>query len=142
MKILIIEDQQELSESIHDYLSQKNFTCEMAYDYYTAIEKVHLDDYACIILDINLPHGNGRNVLKELKSNNKADGVLIISARNSLDDKVLGLNLGADDYLTKPFQMPELAARVDHPSEVIRRPEPESSQKTPSGRLPGLYRSG
>lgn len=118
MKILIIEDQQELSDSIRDYLSQENFTCEMAYDYYLALEKIHIFDYACIILDINLPHGNGLNVLKELKSHNKADGVLIISARNSLDDKVLGLNLGADDYLTKPFHMPELAARV---AAIIRR---------------------
>ena len=87
-------------------------------DYYGAMEKIHLYDYACIILDINLPHGNGLNILKELKFNNKADGVLIISARNSLDDKVLGLNLGADDYLTKPFHMPELAARV---AAIIRR---------------------
>lgn len=118
MKILIIEDQQELSDSIRDYLSHENFACEMAYDYYRAMEKVRLVDYACIILDINLPHGNGLNILKELKSNNKADGVLIISARNSLDDKVLGLNLGADDYLTKPFHMPELAARV---AAIIRR---------------------
>ena len=118
MKILIIEDQKELSDSIRDYLSQENFTCEMAYDYYAAIEKVHLYYYACIILDINLPHGNGLNILKELKSLGKADGVLVISARNSLDDKVLGLNLGADDYLTKPFHMPELAARV---AAIIRR---------------------
>jgi DNA-binding response OmpR family regulator len=118
MKILIIEDQQELSDSVRDYLSHENFTCEMAYDYYGAKEKIHLYDYSCIILDINLPHGNGLSILKELKSNNKADGVLIISARNSLDDKVLGLNLGADDYLTKPFHMPELAARV---AAIIRR---------------------
>ena len=118
MKILIIEDQQELSDSIRAYLSHENFTCETAADYYAALEKIHLYDYACIILDINLPHGNGLTILQELKADNKADGVLIISARNSLDDKVLGLNLGADDYLTKPFHMPELAARV---AAIIRR---------------------
>jgi DNA-binding response OmpR family regulator len=118
MKILIIEDQQELSDSIRAYLNQENFACEAAYEYHAAMDKVRVGDYACIILDINLPHGNGLNILKELKSNGKADGVLIISARNSLDDKVLGLNLGADDYLTKPFHMPELAARV---AAIIRR---------------------
>jgi DNA-binding response OmpR family regulator len=118
MKILIIEDQRELSDSIRAYLSHENFTCEAAYDSLGAMEKIHLYDYACIILDINLPHGNGLNILQELKSHSKADGVLIISARNSLDDKVLGLNLGADDYLTKPFHMPELAARV---AAIIRR---------------------
>jgi DNA-binding response OmpR family regulator len=118
MKILIIEDQRELSDSIRDYLSQENFACEAAYEYIGAMEKVRNGDFACIILDINLPHGNGLNILQELKSNGKADGVLIISARNSLDDKVLGLNLGADDYLTKPFHMPELAARV---AAIIRR---------------------
>ena len=80
MKILIIEDQRELSDSVRDYLSHENFTCEMAYDYHGAIEMIRLHDYACIILDINLPHGNGLGILKELKSNNKADGILIISA--------------------------------------------------------------
>jgi DNA-binding response OmpR family regulator len=118
MKVLIIEDQQELSESIFSYLSHENFSCERAFDFETAMEKIHLYDYACIILDITLPLGNGLDILKELKKQNKADGVLIVSARNSLDDKVLGLNLGADDYLTKPFHLPELAARV---AAIIRR---------------------
>src|SRR5258708_1669449 len=118
MKLLIIEDQQELSDSICSYLSNEHFTCETAYDFYTAMEKVHLHEYSCIILDITLPLGNGLTILKDLKAHNKADGVLIISAKNSLDDKVQGLNLGADDYLTKPFHMPELAARV---AAIIRR---------------------
>ena len=106
MKLLIIEDQQELSESIYSYLSHEHFSCERAYDFDTAMTKIQLYDYACIILDINLPLGNGLDILKELKRQDKADGVLIISAKNSLDDKVLGLNLGADDYLTKPFHLP------------------------------------
>jgi DNA-binding response OmpR family regulator len=118
MKILIIEDQQELSDSIHSYLSHENFSCERAYDFHTAMDKILLYDYDCIILDITLPFGNGLDILKELKEQNKADGVLIISARNSLDDKVTGLNLGADDYLTKPFHLPELSARV---AAIIRR---------------------
>ena len=118
MKVLIIEDEKDLSESISAYLKSENFTCEAAFDFGEALEKISLYDYACIILDINLPGGSGMNLLKELKRNQKADGVLIISARNSLDDKITGLKSGADDYLTKPFHLSELAARV---SAIIRR---------------------
>jgi DNA-binding response OmpR family regulator len=118
MKVLIIEDQQELSDSIRTYLGRENFTCEVAYDYQEAREKINAYDYSCIILDITLPLGSGLNILQELKAHNKAEGVLIISARNSLDDRIMGLNLGADDYLTKPFHLPELAARVNA---IIRR---------------------
>jgi DNA-binding response OmpR family regulator len=118
MKLLIIEDETALAESIASYLKQENFFCEIANDFRTAIEKISLYDYACIILDITLPDGNGLNILKELKADNKADGVLIISAKNSLDDKIAGLKLGADDYLTKPFHLAELGARV---AAIIRR---------------------
>jgi DNA-binding response OmpR family regulator len=118
MKILIIEDEPDLSLSICSYLANEQFICEQAFDYDTAIEKISLYDYACIVLDINLPGGSGMNILKELKSSGKAEGVIIISARNSIDDKVQGLNAGADDYLTKPFHLPELAARV---AAIIRR---------------------
>jgi len=118
MKVLIIEDEKALSDSIASYLNNENFICETAYDHETAMEKVSLYDYTCIILDISLPGGSGLNILKELKKANKADGVLIISAKNSLEDKVTGLNAGADDYLTKPFHLPELGARV---AAIIRR---------------------
>ena len=118
MKILVIEDEKQLSASICEYLINEQFITETAYEYYAAIEKISLYDYACIILDINLPNGSGLNILKELKANNKADGVIIISAKNSLDDKIVGLKAGADDYLTKPFHLPELGARV---AAVIRR---------------------
>ncbi len=118
MKILVIEDEKELSKSICQYLSNEQFITETAYDFNAAFEKVSLYDYACIILDITLPHGSGLDILKELKKNNKADGVIIISAKNSLDDKIIGLNAGADDYLTKPFHLPELGARV---AAIIRR---------------------
>src|SRR5205085_12392758 len=94
------------------------FVCEKAYDFHNAMEKISLYEYACIILDINLPDGNGLEVLQELKNENKLDGVLIISARNSLDDKVSALKTGADDYLTKPFHLPELSARINA---IIRR---------------------
>src|SRR5689334_19405809 len=118
MKILIVEDEKELSQSICEYLSGEQFSCEQAFDYTTAIEKISLYDYACIVLDITLPGGSGMNILKELKKQNKLDGVLIVSAKNSLDDKVEGLRAGADDYLTKPFYLPELSARV---AAIIRR---------------------
>jgi DNA-binding response OmpR family regulator len=118
MKILIVEDEKKLADNIGAYLSNEQFTCEVAYDFHEAIEKIHVYDYACIILDITLPHGSGLEVLKELKKAKKPEGILIISAKNSLDDKVMGLTLGADDYLTKPFHLPELVARV---SSIIRR---------------------
>lgn len=118
MKILIIEDEKELSGSICTYLANEQFTCEQAFDFRSALEKIALYDYACIILDINLPGGNGLEVLKDLKRTGKLDGVLIISAKNSIDDKVEGLKAGADDYLTKPFHLPELAARI---AAIIRR---------------------
>src|SRR6478609_7960286 len=118
MKILIIEDERELSNSICTYFATEQFICETAFDFDTALEKISLYDYACIILDITLPNGSGLNILKELKANNKADGVIIISAKNSLDDKIVGLRSGADDYLTKPFHLPELGARV---AAIIRR---------------------
>lgn len=118
MKVLIIEDEKELSNSICRYLSGEQFVTETAFDFNSALEKVSLYDYACIILDITLPNGSGLDILKELKRNNKADGVIIISAKNSLDDKIYGLNAGADDYLTKPFHLPELGARI---AAIIRR---------------------
>ena len=118
MKVLIIEDEKALSESIFAYLHSEHYTVETASDFHTAMEKISLYDYACIILDITLPGGSGLDILKELKGNHKAEGVLIISAKNSLDDKILGLKSGADDYLTKPFHLSELAARV---AAIIRR---------------------
>jgi len=118
MKILIIEDEKELSNSIVSFLQTEQYICETALDYWSALEKTELYDYACIILDITLPGGSGMDLLQNLKANNKADGVLIISAKNSLDDRIKGLKEGADDYLPKPFHLPELAARV---AAIIRR---------------------
>ncbi len=118
MKILIIEDEKELSKSIVAYLKAESYLCEVAGDFKTALEKTESFDYDCILLDISLPGGNGLQVLKELKANHKTDGVIIISARDSIDDRILGLNLGADDYLPKPFHLPELSARI---AAVIRR---------------------
>lgn len=118
MKILIIEDEKALSESIAAYLKGEDYLCETAADFKSAMEKTELYDYDCILLDISLPGGSGLGILNELKANNKTDGVLIISAKNSLDDKVEGLKLGADDYLPKPFHLSELSARI---AAIIRR---------------------
>jgi DNA-binding response OmpR family regulator len=118
MKILIIEDEVELSQSITTYLKGENYLCEAAFDCKTALEKIDYFDYDCILLDISLSDGNGLAVLKELRANKKTDGVIIISARNSIHDKIDGLNLGADDYLSKPFYLSELSARI---ASVIRR---------------------
>ena len=118
MKILLVEDERKLAETIIQYLQQENYLCEAVFTYEAAIEKIMLHHYDCIILDIMLPDGNGLNLLEKLKEADKLEGVIIISAKNSLDDKVRGLNLGADDYLTKPFHLPELRARV---SAIIRR---------------------
>ncbi len=118
MKVLIIEDEKEISQSICEYLANEQFICETALNYKTALEKISLYEYTCIILDIGLPGGSGLDILQKLKSDNNTDGVLIISARDSLDDKVAGLKAGADDYLTKPFHLSELGARV---AAIIRR---------------------
>ncbi|CAH0200712.1 response regulator transcription factor [Chryseobacterium sp. Bi04] len=118
MKILIIEDETELAKSISEYLSGENYLCEFATTFGDAMDKIETFNYDCILLDIMLPDGNGLTILEELKKQNKQDGVIIISAKNALNDKVKGLQLGADDYLTKPFHLSELMARI---YSIIRR---------------------
>lgn len=118
MKVLVVEDEKDLSQSICAYLANEQFVTEPAYDAATAMEKIELYEYACIILDISLPDGNGLQILQSLKKEKKGEGVIIISAKNSLDDKLTGLKEGADDYLVKPFHLSELAARV---AAIIRR---------------------
>jgi DNA-binding response OmpR family regulator len=126
MKILIIEDEKQLVKSMAQFLRQESYVCEIAYTASEANEKILLFDYDCILLDISLPDGNGLKILEQLKANNKSDGVIIITARDSLEDKVKGLNLGADDYLSKPFYLPELSARV---SAIIRRKQFDGNNK-------------
>ena len=106
------------------YLSGEQYLCEWVSDYHTALEKVNTYEYDCILLDLMLPGGNGLSILEELKDKNKQDGVIIISAKNSIDDKVKGLKLGADDYLAKPFHQAELAARIES---LIRRKQFDSN---------------
>lgn len=118
MKILIIEDEPEMRGLIRKFLLDENYIVEDAETYTSALDKIVSYEYDCILLDIMLPDGNGLWLLQELKKLGKADSVIIISAKDSLDDKVKGLDLGADDYLTKPFHLAELNARI---KSVIRR---------------------
>lgn len=118
MKILIVEDEQNLRETISTSLQKEKFIVETAADYFSALDKINDYDYDCILLDIMLPGGSGLDLLRELKRLHRSDSVLIISAKDSLDDKVDGLELGADDYLTKPFHLAELNARI---KSLIRR---------------------
>lgn len=118
MKILVVEDEKDLRDTISVSLQKEKFVVETAPDYYSALDKVNDYDYDCILLDIMLPGGSGLDLLRELKRLHRSDSVLIISAKDSLDDKVEGLELGADDYLTKPFHLAELNARV---KSLIRR---------------------
>lgn len=118
LNLLIIEDELELSRNIDIYLSQSMYTCETAGTFQAATAKLSQGRFDCIILDIGLPDGSGLELLRRLKQEKLSDGVLIISAKNSLNDKLEGLELGADDYLTKPFHLAELTARVNA---IIRR---------------------
>ena len=118
MKILIIEDEHELLIAPNNFLVKENFICELAGNFQNADEKLSVNEYDIILLDISLPDGNGLNLLKTIKKHQKRAGVIIISARNSLDDRITGLDLGADDYMTKPFQLSELNSRI---KAVLRR---------------------
>lgn len=118
MKILVIEDEPQLLQSIADSLEKEHYIVETADDYPSAVKKAFVYDYDCILLDIMLPHGNGLELLEKLREAGKHENVIIISAKDSLDDKLRGLDLGADDYLTKPFHLAELNARV---KAVLRR---------------------
>ncbi|REH00776.1 response regulator transcription factor [Flavobacterium aquicola] len=118
MKILIIEDEQEIAQSIADYFKTNGIQCETAGNYALALNKINNYDYDCILLDLMLPDGDGFDILKELKSKNKTEGVIIISAKETLDTRIEGFNLGADDFLTKPFHLSELLVRMQA---LIRR---------------------
>lgn len=118
MKLLIIEDDASLREIMQRALLAEGYVVECAPTYFDACDKIAGYSYDCIMLDIMLPDGNGLRLLEQIKSMGKNDRVIIISARDSLDDKIEGLDLGADDYLPKPFYMAELSARI---KSVLRR---------------------
>lgn len=118
MKILIIEDERKLSDSIVSYLNGEKYLCEQAFTFDEARMKVEAYDYDCVLLDLMLPDGNGLDILREIRKRKNPVGVIIASAKDSLDDKIKGLEIGADDYLAKPFHLAELSMRI---YAVIRR---------------------
>lgn len=118
MKLLLIEDDASLREIMQRALKSEGYIVESAGTYFEACDKIAGYSYDCIMLDIMLPDGNGLQLLEQIKKSGNDARVIIISARDSLDDKITGLDLGADDYLAKPFYMAELSARI---KSVMRR---------------------
>jgi len=118
MKILIVEDEKLLASAIQAYLKSEGYICEIVKELFIARQKVDIYLYDCILIDIGLPDGNGLELIKEIKKIQPTTGIIIISAKNAIDDKVLGLELGADDYLSKPFHLAEMNARI---KSLIRR---------------------
>ena len=118
MKILIIEDDLSFQEILRKTLEQERYVVEVAPDYRTGLYKITDHTYDCILLDINLPDGNGLDLLRQLKEMKRTGGLIITSARDTIEDKVEGLDLGADDYLPKPFHLAELLSRI---KSVLRR---------------------
>ncbi|AZA78037.1 DNA-binding response regulator [Chryseobacterium sp. G0186] len=125
MKILIIEDHKELAANTTDYLKKEDYVCEIASNAKEALEKIELFEYDCILLDLMLPDGHGLELLKHIKNEIPQASVIIVSAKNSLDTKLTGLDDGADDYITKPFSLPELHSRI---KAVLRRKTPETNR--------------
>jgi DNA-binding response OmpR family regulator len=132
MKLLVVEDEPSLREIMVRTLRGERYVVEEAADYVSALPKVEDYDYDCILLDIMLPGGSGLRLLERLKALRKSAGVIIISARDSLDDKVEGLELGADDYLAKPFHLAELSARI---RSVIRRHQRGGQESLDAGNV-------
>lgn len=132
MKLLIIEDDASLSEIMCRALRSEGYVVECAATFFDAEDKIAGYSYDCILLDIMLPDGNGLKLLEHIKALDKGDRVIIISARDSIDDKVAGLDLGADDYLAKPFYMAELSARI---KSVLRRGSAAVSKQMCAGNI-------
>ena len=132
MKLLIIEDEKELSDSIVSYLGKEDYLCEQAFTFDEAMLKVGVYEYDCILLDLMLPGGSGLDVLRRIKQRHPETGVIIVSAKDSLDDKVEGLKIGADDYIAKPFHLPELSMRI---FALLRRKNFTASNTLKSGKI-------
>jgi len=126
MKLLVVEDEKELAASIVSYLKKERYNLDVAFNFDKADEFLNLNEYVCALVDIMLPDGCGLDVIRNLKKVQPKCGIVVISAKNSLEDKIGGLDLGADDYLAKPFHLAELNARV---KSVIRRRNFEGSNE-------------
>ena len=118
MQILIVEDEQSLMESMVAYLEMEGFKCEQASSYHAGLCSLDKHDYICMLIDLNLPDGDGLELVKMARQNQTSSGIIIVSARSALEERVKGLEVGADDYLVKPFHLSELVARVHS---VVRR---------------------
>ncbi len=118
MKILIIEDEKDLQELMLRFLKREGYHCETAMTYKEGIKKTMNYEYDCLVVDLNLPDGDGLKIIRHFREDNTTSGVVVISARDSVEDRISGLDIGADDYLTKPFSLPELNARI---KAVVRR---------------------
>jgi len=132
MKLLLVEDEIALGESIISFLSKEDFVCEWVKTFRAGDEKVALYEYDCAIVDITLPDGSGLSIVKGLKKSFPKTGIIIISAKHSIDDKISGLDLGADDYIAKPFHLAELNARI---KSVLRRRQFEGNKEVLIGNL-------
>ena len=126
MRILIVEDEKELAKSIQDVLLEENYQAEMVHRGEEGYEQIMIEEYDLVILDIMLPGLDGIEVLKKMRAEGNQSSVLLLTAKSDLNDKVTGLDAGADDYLTKPFAMSELLARV---RSLLRRNSPVKSSK-------------
>ncbi len=126
MKILIIEDEPALAQSLAQYLRVEGNVCELAADFDEAWDKTGVYNYDCILIDITLPGGSGLEIVRKLKADHQRAGIIIVSARDSIDDRISGLELGSDDYLPKPFHLAELNARI---KALVRRNQFGGSQE-------------
>jgi DNA-binding response OmpR family regulator len=139
MKLLLIEDEPELAQSVRQFLLQEGYQCEWASDFNSAEEKIQLYEYDCVIVDLMLPGGSGLTLIEQLKKARSLAGIVVISAKNALDDRIRGLDLGADDYLTKPFHLSELNARL---KSLLRRRRFEGNREVFFGDLAILPETG
>ncbi len=130
MKLLIVEDETELRNIIYKYLQKEGYVCEVAPDFAEAFKKINNFDYDCVLIDLKLPKGDGLSLVRMLREDESDSGIIIISASNSLEDRIKGLEEGADDYLAKPFNLSELNARI---KAVVRRKTNQLSKEIVMG---------
>lgn len=132
MKLLIIEDDPEIQDSIITYLAPEGYVCEQAFDVRNALDMISRNTYDCFLIDLNLPDGNGTEIIKKLKKDQNQGGIIVITARDAIEDRVKALEWGADDYLVKPFNLSELNARI---KSLFRRIQFQGGQQISSGDL-------
>ena len=132
MKLLIVEDDHEIQESIVDYLQPEGYVCEQAFDMVSAQDKITSFSYDCVLIDINLPDGSGLQLIQHLKHLKKTAGIIVITARDAINDRVKALEFGADDYLVKPFNLAELNARI---KSLLRRIQFHGNNQITAGNI-------